>query len=575
MPYGLVLLLATVVSGCGISSTSKPVDEGDKIDSAIDNSIDAEVKPLPSENEASTPEQQVENFLDAAVGGTSSAKEQVKKFLTRNALGAFPAVANPNDPPLTVIRLLGAPHAGAVVGDETPVTIDYQVVGTMTGGLGHIDDIAADAPKQTTFGIVVDEASGHLRIDKVDGDLPPGLLLSDTAITDYYLTQPLYFWDNGYNALVPDLRYVPQTVTRDKRYSLLVDGLIVGPSSWLSGGVQRLPTGTTKTGEVVTGTDGAVQVRLSAQAIGEGGLDAQSRLMYQLQWTLADIRSSQRIDLFVDEKPVQVRASADYLGLNLGYPGSAQQYDIVDKKVVAKGSGLTPPFITTPENADVVSAAVTDQSGVAALVRVESSKRYLQFVTGVKHVDVPQLTRTSTLGRPSFVPATGGTDIVLIPTGGPTGHLLAVSSDGTVSTALHGSIDGVTAAAVSPDGRRVAFVAGGQVYVSYLSIGNNTVTVGSSPRAILPAEDGILAVTWTSESELQVGGPTSMWQVTADGVVAQNESDKLLGLQVNDLVCNPQLHGSVEVFAYTQQGIYSFRTGFAPRSDLKTPFFGN
>ena len=62
------------------------------------------------------------------------------------------------------------------------------------------------------------------------------------------------------------------------------------------------------------------------------------------------------------------------------------------------------------------------------------------------------------LGRPSFIP--GVDDIVLIPTGGPDGRLMAVSiKDGTYVNATR-NFAGVTSATVSPDGRRIAFVAG-------------------------------------------------------------------------------------------------------------------
>jgi len=563
-PYGLVVVLLAALGGCGISATDTPVDEGDPVSSG-DVSLGTEAPP--TEDKATTPADQVTNFLKVAAGGLASATERVKRYLTQEAREAWQDPPNPENPPLTVIRLLGTPITGAVIGDTTPVTVKYQVVGTMTGGLGRIEDLADPSERQMRFDIVGD-ASGSLRISRIDylGSPPQGLLLSDAALSEYYLTRPIYFWDSGYATLVPDVRYVPRTVTPDKRSTLLLEGLLGGPSSWLSGGVQRLPAGTAKAGDVVTGTDGTLMVRLSAQ---ETTPDALRRLKIQLQWTLAG-DTGQRVELFVDDQPVTFDG-VDYRQYNRSYVGEAVAYDVADNKVV--GISITPPVLSAVENANVVAAAIGDKSALAAFVRTDGpNRRYLQFVRAGRqgHVDA-QFGRIATLGRPSFVP---GTDVVLVPTGA-NGHLLAVSAaDGSYANALH-SVDGVTAVAVSPDGRRVAFVADGQVYVSYLIVGNNSVTVGSSPRPILPGQADVSAVTWTSESELKVGGATAIWRVTADGGFAENQSGKLNGLRILDLVCNPEwrAQGQVGVYATTQQGVYSFRNTFVP-TQLHAPFFG-
>ena len=74
-------------------------------------------------------------------------------------------------------------------------------------------------------------------------------------------------------------------------------------------------------------------------------------------------------------------------------------------------------------------------------------------------------------------------DVLLIATGGPSGRLFRVSTtDGSAADVTPRNLSGVSAVSVSPDGRRVALIAGGQAYVSSLSVANNTVTVGSSPR---------------------------------------------------------------------------------------------
>ncbi len=118
------------------------------------------------------------------------------------------------------------------------------------------------------------------------------------------------------------------------------------------------------------------------------------------------------------------------------------------------------------------------------------------------------------------------------------------------------NFSGVSAVSVSPDGRRVALIAGGQAYVSSLSLANGSVTVGSTPRPILANQlTPATAVAWTEEAWLYVagtsGGAPAMWHVTADSVVAENLSESLRGLRVDDLVAYPKGpgSGSAEVLA--------------------------
>jgi hypothetical protein len=584
-PYLFVIVLALGLSGCGISAQSDPVDEGD----AVVGSpvvLDTDAKPPPSPNAANTAEGLVGNYLKAAAGGSASAIEQVKKFLSANALAAWHDPANADNPPLNIIRIVSGPTTGAAVGARTPVTVDYQVVGEMNDK-GRVDELAELTTHRMTFWVVLPEQTSNPRIDEIVG-APPGLLLSDDALNnDYYRIQPIYFWDQSYTTLVPDLRYLPLTIKPDQRASRLLQWLVAGPSSSLAGGVQALPTGTSATDNVVTKDDGTLVVKLSAQA-NTGNPDALRRLLFELQWTLSVNGGSTKVELYIDDKLVTVPASADeFLDQNhsYSYRGVVPKFNIsTDQKVVPVPTGIpVPPVLSTPDNANMVWAAVGQNNRAAAFVRQESSgRRYLQIVRdGVDgHVD-SHLPRSFTLGRPSFVP--GVNDIVLIPTGGPDGRLMAVSmQDGTYTNATL-NFTGVSSATVSPDGRRVAFVAGGQVYVSSLIVANNTVRVGSNARPILAGQLNATAVTWTSESWLFVAGTAdgaaTMWKVTADSVVAQNYTDSMggLGVPVDGLVAYPQWsgRGTVDVLAITPQGVYTFRQLFTPETSLRSPFFGS
>jgi hypothetical protein len=177
------------------------------------------------------------------------------------------------------------------------------------------------------------------------------------------------------------------------------------------------------------------------------------------------------------------------------------------------------------------------------------------------------------------------TDAVLVPTGGTSGRLLVVSTVDGAYTEVP-ALTGVTSAAVSPDGRRVAVVAGGEVFVSSVVVNSNGVTVATAQRQLLAGRLTARAVTWTSESWLLVAGTSgsnqSLWRVGADGVLAEDLSGSLLGLSVQDLVCYPRWTGAprwatrgfVDALAVTPAGVYSFRSRFDPEEGAVKPFFG-
>ncbi len=584
LPSVLAVVLMLGLTACGISAQSDPVDEGDAVVGGS-TVTDTDMRPPPDPNSAVSNEDLVRDFLMAAAGGGASANDQVKKYLTQNALDRWRAPDQADNPPLTIVRIVGGPTTGVAVGLRTPVTVDLQVVGQMTDQ-GRVDELADLTQSRVTFWVVRDEQNQtNRRIDEIGG-APPGLLLSDEALTNFYRIQPVYFWDQGYTTLVPDPRYLPLTIKPDQRARRLLDWLAAGPSALLVGGVQRLPAGTTVTDNVVTRDDGKLQVKLSAQAAGGGDPNVLRRLLFELQWTLSVNGSTPRLELYIDDKLVTVPASdVEFFDQNhsYSYKGPAQRFNITqERKVVALPVGIpAAPVISAPENADVYLAAVGNDQKIAAYVRIDGAgRRYLQIVRdgAPGHVDA-HVPRSDSLGRPAFVP--GLPDVVLIPTGGPDGRLMAVSAKDGTYTNVTRNIAGVTSATVSPDGRRIAFVADDQAYVSSLIVANNTVTVGSNARPILAGQLAASAITWTSESWLYVagtaGGAPAMWKVTADGVVAQNLSANMGGLEVRDLVAYPQwlVRGSGDVLALTPRGVYTFQTLFTQETSLQSPFFGS
>jgi hypothetical protein len=576
----LVVVVLLGLSGCGVSATDSAVDVGD---AAVreDRRLDTAIRNPPTAPDASPADSLVRDFLMASAPGIGSANGRVKEFLTGSALAAWQDPVNPENPSLTVVRIVGGPTTQAAVGRRTPVTVLYQVVGTLTDQ-GRVDELVAPTTREMTFWVVPDDLT-RPRIDEIQG-WPGGLLLSDTALTEYYLVQPIYFWDTAYGLLVPDVRYLPLSLSRTQRAAQVLRWLETGPSPWLGGAVQRMQAGFSVAGTVADDR-GRLQVPLAPEVPADDP-DALRRYMFQLQWSLWDGSSDPpQVDLTVDGEKIGVDVRPDEFQLQnrswSAYQAPADAYNInPDGLVEAVGATALPSVFNVPENSGVHYAAVRADTGVAALVRFDQFGRgYLQFVrAGQAGALNSQLQARALMGRPSFVP---GTDVVLVPTGGADGRLMAVSIVDGSATDVTGTLPGVSSVSVSPDGRRVAFVAGEQVYVSSLIVANNSVTVGSTPRQILAGQLDATAVAWTSESWLMVGGTAggapALWHVTADSVVASNNSANMGGLDVLDLIWSPLWRpdsATIDVLAVTSSGVYRFRRGFAQEPALTNPFYG-
>jgi Lipoprotein LpqB beta-propeller domain len=591
VPYALLLVITLGLSACGVSATDSPHDEGDAW-AGGSGPISPDPKIPPKPNAARQADELVRNFLQVAAGGGAPANERVKQYLTDDAHAKWSDPPNLASAAVSLIRVVSGPTMEAPVpGRGTRVTVQYQPVGVL-GDRGRVDEPAVRETRSLTFWVGEPDEQLNLRIREIE-DWPTGeLLLSDLGFANYYQIQPIYFWDKGNLALVPDLRYVPLTSNATERANLRLTWL--AEPSPLGSVVWNLPAGITPD-PVVRTDDVTLKVGLSEAASAVAAdPEAAKRLMFQLRWSLADGDTVPLIDLWIAGEQVPVEFTENEFRAarhTFSYIEEPRRYDIVDGVVSAPGQSQPPSVLAAAENTDVVSSALRRDPEVLALVRDDGSgPESLQIVTEGQsgRVDL-SLPASSSLGRPSFVP---DTNVVLIPTGGPEGRLMAVSVESLESSdATQNPLHGVSAAAVSPDGRRVALIAGGALYVAPLSLadGTVTVTVGNNPTPLLADQLTATAVTWTSESWLLVTGTRgaddqqALWRVTADGVRAHDLSGSLTGLHITDLTCWPSWRnsqdGETEVLAVADlgdtTGIYTFRrNAFDPVSGLTAPFFG-
>ncbi len=110
----MALLLTVGLTGCGVSASDSPVDQGEAAAGST-NASGTEIKTPPSPNAAGTAESLVEYFLMAASGGLAAANDRAKEFLTDNALAEWRDPENKENPSLTIVRVVGQPTSGAPV----------------------------------------------------------------------------------------------------------------------------------------------------------------------------------------------------------------------------------------------------------------------------------------------------------------------------------------------------------------------------------------------------------------------------------------------------------------------------
>jgi hypothetical protein len=571
--------LTLTLGACGVSATNDPtVIGGPYVPGKLGD------PQQPAGPTATSPGQLVHDFFDAAAGGGETAARQVTSFFTKNGRARWHAPDFKNSSGILVIHLLNVDDNKADVQGGHPVTVTYTVVGTLNDQ-GRIV-LAPGAPQAMTFYVKrSEERSNQLRIDDFEG-LPDGLVLEDQALNNlYYRQQPIYFWDSGNKALVPDLRYVALTIPPEQRANQIVGWLIRGQSSLLES-VNSVPNLTT----MVSGAtirDSTLVVKLSPQAgAGKGPVDAQRLMLYyQIQASLLAV-TGRDLELWIGNTQVHPVGPTDYQQYDLSSTlrSPPQKYDIVDgavKPAPGVTSGQAPNLAVLSDkntNSHVLYAAINRDEEHAALVRSNPNGGVGLAIVGSDGTSVQaQLPRTDQVTgrpRPAWIPGTNGLLIAW------SGGLYFVRTDGRVSQLNTAALGSVSAVAVAPEGRRVVLIANGQVYVSELMVSGNTVALDGQPQNIVVDPQLVPAgVGWESEERVYIVGTSgsagALWLVTVDGAVAINNSPTLGGQIPTDVVSFPQgAFSSVEeAMVQTDSSPYLVRNPTVSRDGTKNPFY--
>ena len=477
------------------------------------------------------------------------AAKRVRRYLSDDAAGEW----QPGGGDLGLVRARLEP-ATEVPGQAGAFTVHARLepVGVLNA-VGAVDPPASAAPYDFAFQ-VVSIGGGRLRLAKV----PPGLLFNVDELSTWYEPRMIYFWsDTGaQRVLVPDPRYMAKVIDVGKRPGEVFNWLSQGPSGLLKPVVQAVPaTIRLKDRLIPPGPGQPLTINLSPEAAGPAAQQQLQDLATQVRWSLHP--STTPVQVLVAEQRQDIDGSSPtYLRSNAAaWPESIIEPDkfcVLDGRARAVNASSTAGSRLLGDddaNRDVVSAAVTGfgDDAAAALVRAEpeGQRLWIASMSGTGDARSRSYRRTEVVGRALSRPAwvARGDRRVLLPVDG---RLRTVSMDGTWRPVamVPADLGLVSAVSVAPDGRRVALIAGGQVYVASARFDGDVLTVGETYRRLGTGLTKALGVGWTREDRLLVGGSADrgspMVQVSVDSTThAPVERANLASLNITQLVAYP------------------------------------
>ncbi|HEX5201144.1 LpqB family beta-propeller domain-containing protein [Paractinoplanes rhizophilus] len=529
--FAVVTLAALLLGGCGIPDETKVtvVGPGPTVaPGGRDNTVPAVRN---TRNSANTPSQLVSYYLEAAAGEPDGAVNRAKAFMSDDAKAKF----HP-DPEVKVIRMKGIP---LVTPGDPEITFNAQAVGMLKGN--GVLEPSVEAPKEYKLRVgQIAGQSGYFVLDS-----PNVLLLTDTALDNFYARRTIYFWNTEDTSLVPDLRYMPLDVPSDQQPTTILSWLVNGPASWLNDVAHGLPSGTVAPDNVPAPTNGIFTVTLSAQAVPAGDVREIDRLRRQLQWSLREGADPFTLELKIGHQAVGRYSDDDYLSSNPAYrlAGLPERFTVYGGVIrrLAKSAqpGAPIPVLKPEENKNIsVAAMSTSSTHTYAAVVVGSGKNAKLKVAAARTGQQAALKEvggiSGALGRPVWAVTTDGDPSGAVGLITVNGKLYSFGPGGSpaVPVASTGVPGPITAISVAPDGYRVALVSGGQLYRTTLKTGGDAPTMSKTVEQILaPGFSRVAAAAWSSETYLAVAGVRddspryAVVDVSVDGAVRYTRLD--------------------------------------------------
>jgi hypothetical protein len=314
-----------------------------------------------------TMEEILTGFIDAATSPDNN-YEIAREFLTPEFSAAWKSDAG--------VTVYDGSERTIVPVDETTMSFEVMPVAEVNAnGEYHEEGASSALPLTYAFTRVDDQ----WRISAA----PNGTVLDQSTFEDVFSAQSLYFFDPDFRYLVPDVRWFPRGASTPTK---IVNGVLNGPSEWLSGAVtSAFPEGTALTADAVTVVARDAKVDLNSEALNADTITLQ-RMRSQLENSLPSglsvsitiNQNSQDIDeLGASEPTVNPRVDARALVLRDGEFG----FLAATGKTVTPLAGLSDTIVALAPSAVALSpsqttAAVLTPAGVSG-IRVGDDARLL------------------------------------------------------------------------------------------------------------------------------------------------------------------------------------------------------
>lgn len=505
-----VAVAALLVAGaCGVPTHSGVIVDGPQVGEQSGLPDGGAAPPGPT---STNPTNFILDYLDA-VGSYSgeAAAAAARAFMTADAQKQW----NPNSTaPINVVRPIGDP-AEDTSADPGTYTLDVQVVGLFYPDTG----ILVPDANELTLRFVIETGLHQLRFKSVTDGLFMTMTRYGRGLQQYYHEQTIYFWDANRTRLIAEPRYIPSGLSPGQREARIVNWILAGPSPFLDLAVSPPPPGVTLRDFSITTVDGNLVVNLSSGAK-ELDRDKLKQLVEQIGWSFTPDLLTSPIELQIDNQRQLVMDpfltdTSKFQAANLAAERSpAVSYAIGDGVVhplVNSYKQLT-GVLASPLNKAVTAAAINSDLRFAAFVRrpAPGGGESLWIVQNGSPAPASPVLTGRSITNPTWV---------LGPTDPPQ---LAALVDGAVMLLSYNDDESkwnkqtlrpanassapLTSFAVSPEGARIAYTAGGLLFVATI--------VSQAGRPILsqPAEQINLkpfsanVVAWRSEVGLVVGG---------------------------------------------------------------------
>lgn len=208
------------------------------------------------------------------------------------------------------------PDAGAVIFTETAdVRVSGQDVQVSFTRLGELDERGSwtstpPAKAEQTLDLMLVQEEGEWRIS----DPPPGMLIRQDYFEDRYNAYSLFFFDSTESTLVPDQVYLADG---DQTATLLLRGLVRGPTAWLRGLTSLVPRSTDPSLSVPVSGDGIATVPVGTDVMSYPP-EERRLLATQLAWTLDQVPEIRSIQVTSDGAPVSLIERQELLDTDYG-----------------------------------------------------------------------------------------------------------------------------------------------------------------------------------------------------------------------------------------------------------------